>query len=115
MHKKKLRPRQVQLFMPTPATLATAMYYTGKDPHTKKPVYVARGAKERSRQRALLFYWKREEWPHVREALNSWGRQDLIGKGDQYLVPPGSAYGVWQKGGTSKPKSQNAKRTRPRR
>jgi uncharacterized radical SAM protein YgiQ len=105
MQKKKLRPRQVQLFMPTPATLATAMYYTGKDPHTKKPVYVARGAKERSRQRALLFYWKREEWPHVREALNSWGRQDLIGKGAEYLVPPGTAYGAWQKGGTAKPRA----------
>jgi hypothetical protein len=43
-----------------------------------------------------LFYWKKEEWPHVREALTSWGRTDLIGKGPDFLVPPGSAYGAWK-------------------
>ena len=51
---------------------------------------------ERSRQRALLFYWKREEWPHVREALIRWGRQDLIGRSPEHLVPPGPSYGAWK-------------------
>jgi hypothetical protein len=83
------------MFMPTPATLATAMYVSGKDPYTKKPVFVAKGERERSRQRALLFYWKREEWPHVREALRAWGRTDLIGKDAGCLVPPGPAFGAW--------------------
>ena len=91
MKKHGLRPRQVQMFMPTPATLATAMYVTGVDPFTKKPVVVARGGKERSRQRALLLYWKKEEWPHVREALIAWGRRDLISRGPSGLVPPGPA------------------------
>ena len=59
------------------------------------PVYVARGSMERSRQRALLFYWKKEEWPHVREALLTWGRPDLIGHGSQQLVPPGPSFGAW--------------------
>jgi len=73
------------------------MYVSGIDPYSKKPVFVAKGRKERSRQRALLFYWKKEEWPHVREALRAWGRPDLIGhKG---LVPPGPAYGAWSKRG----------------
>jgi len=97
MKEHRLRPRQVQMFMPTPATLATAMYVSGKDPYTKKAVYVAKGGRERSRQRALLFYWKREEWPHVREALLTWGRGDLIGRHAGALVPPGAAYGAWQK------------------
>lgn len=97
MKAKKLRPRQVQMFMPTPGTLATAMYVSGRDPHTNKSVYVARGRKERSRQRALLFYWKREEAPHVREALIAWGRRDLIGRGPQALVAPGPAFGAWQR------------------
>ena len=97
MKEHRLRPRQVQMFMPTPATLATAMYVSGKDPYTKQPVYVAKGGRERSRQRALLFYWKREEWPHVREALHTWGRADLIGRHAGALVPPGAAYGAWQK------------------
>ena len=96
MKAHKLRPRQVQMFMPTPATLATAMFVSGFDPYTKKPVYVARGFKERSRQRALLFYWKREEHPHVREALRAWGRVDLIGHGPECLVPPGPAFGAWE-------------------
>jgi uncharacterized radical SAM protein YgiQ len=96
MKKSGLRPRQVQMFMPTPATIATAMYVSGEDPYTKNKVFVARGDRERSRQRALLFYWKKEEWPHVREALTSWGRTDLIGKGPNFLVPPGSAYGAWK-------------------
>ena len=95
MKKYKLRPRQVQMFMPTPSTISTATWYTGVDPYTKEPVYVAKGGRERSRQRALLFYWKKEEWPHVREALNAWRRSDLIGRHKAALVPPGPAYGAW--------------------
>lgn len=95
MKEQKLRPRQVQLFIPTPATLATAMYVSGHDPQTDQPVFVAKGDRERSRQRALLFYWKKEEWPHVREALRAWGRTDLIGRGPHHLVPPGPAHGAW--------------------
>lgn len=94
-----LRPRQVQMFMPTPATLATAAWYSGVDPMTHEPVTVARGGRERSRQRALLFYWKREEWPHVREALVHWGRADLIGRHPGALVPPGPAHGAWSRRG----------------
>ncbi len=97
MKEHSLRPRQVQMFMPTPSTLATAMYLTGKHPQTNEEVIVAKGDRERSRQRALLFYWKKEEWPHVREALMAWGRPDLIGRAPSCLVPPGPAYGAWTK------------------
>ena len=57
---------------------------------------IRKGNKARSRQRALLFYWKKEEWPHVREALTRWRRTDLIGRGPDYLVPPGPAFGAWR-------------------
>jgi len=97
MKEHGLRPRQVQMFMPTPGTIATSIFVTGVDPYSKSPVFVARGRKERSRQRALLFYWKKEEWPHVREALRSWGRMDLIGRGSEHLVPPGPTYAAWQR------------------
>jgi uncharacterized radical SAM protein YgiQ len=93
-----LRCRQVQTFMPTPGTISTAMYVSGVDPYSKVPVYVARGHKERSRQRAMLFWWKREEWPAIREALQTWRRPDLIGDGPQCLVPPGPARGGWIRG-----------------
>ncbi len=96
MKKHGLRPRQVQMFMPTPATIATAIFVSGVDPYTKEKIFVARGGRERSRQRALLFYWRQEEWPHVREALTAWRRTDLIGKRKDSLVPPGPAYGAWR-------------------
>ncbi len=95
MKKHRLQCRQVQMFMPTPGTISTAMYVSGVDPYTKEPVHVARGHKERSRQRSMLFWWKREEWPAIREALQAWGRTDLIGNGPDCLVPPGPARGAW--------------------
>jgi len=96
MKEHGLRPRQVQMFIPTPGTISTATFFTGIDPFTGKAIYTAKGSRERSRQRALLFYWKREEWPHVREALKAWRRPDLIGRGKGFLVPPGPSFGSWQ-------------------
>lgn len=82
------RPRQVQDFIPTPMSIASAMYYTGIDPLTGEEVYVARGLREKKLQKALLLYWNREQWPMVREALVEAGRTDLIGHGPDALVPP---------------------------
>ncbi len=90
-----LQCRQVQMFMPTPGTLSTAMYVSGFDPHSKDAVPVARGHKERARQRSLMFWWKQDEWPAIREALIAWHRQDLIGHGPDALVPPGPSRGSW--------------------
>ena len=47
-------PEQTQDFYPTPGTMSTVMYHTGLDPRTMKPVYVAKGSKERKMQRVLL-------------------------------------------------------------
>lgn len=90
-----LKPRQAQVFLPTPGTLATAMYVSGRDPRTGQEVAVPRGVRERSRHRALLYWWKREEAPAVREALLAWGRGDLIGHRTSCLVPPGPVRGGW--------------------
>lgn len=98
MKKHHLRCRQVQMFIPTPGSISTAMYYSGVDPYTKEALPVARGAQERARQRALMFWWKEEEAPAVREALIAWGRRDLIGTGGECLVGPGPARGGWRQG-----------------
>jgi len=82
------RPRQVQDFIPTPMSIASAMYWTGIDPLTNEPVYVARGLREKKLQKALLLYWNRDQWPLAREALTQAGRIDLIGHGPGALVPP---------------------------
>lgn len=50
----KLTPEQVQIFTPTPSTWSTAMYYTGLDPMTGKPLHVARNYRERTEQKACL-------------------------------------------------------------
>ncbi|MDR1679420.1 MAG: YgiQ family radical SAM protein [Prevotellaceae bacterium] len=49
------RLEQVQDFTPTPMTLATAMYYTGLNPYTLQPVFVARGRQEKLRQKEFFF------------------------------------------------------------
>jgi uncharacterized radical SAM protein YgiQ len=46
-------PRQVQCFVPTPGTVATAMFYCGRDPDGN-PIYVARTDRERLRQHHIL-------------------------------------------------------------
>jgi uncharacterized radical SAM protein YgiQ len=81
------RPDQVQDFIPAPFDIATALYYTGRDPFTGKEVYVAKGLRDRKMQRALMQFFKPENWFTVREALIQAGRQDLIGSGCDCLIP----------------------------
>jgi hypothetical protein len=81
------RPDQVQDFIPAPFDVATAMYYTGIDPFTKKPVYVAQHLRDRKLQRALMQFFKPENYFEVRRALEQAGRQDLIGAGCDSLIP----------------------------
>ena len=81
------KPDAVQDFIPAPLDVATTMYYTGLDPFTKKPVYIAKAMKERKMQRALMQFFKPENYFEVREALRSVGRTDLIGDGCDSLIP----------------------------
>jgi uncharacterized radical SAM protein YgiQ len=81
------RPDQVQDFIPAPFDVATAMYYTGIDPFTKKPVYVAQHLRDRKLQRALMQFFKPENYFEVREALQKAKRTDLIGDGCDCLIP----------------------------
>ncbi|HVJ81604.1 MAG TPA: YgiQ family radical SAM protein, partial [Planctomycetia bacterium] len=69
------KPDQVQDFIPAPLDVATSMYYTGLDPFSKKPVVIAKQLKDRRFQRALLQYFKPENYFEVRSALLEAGRQ----------------------------------------
>ncbi|MBE6601700.1 MAG: YgiQ family radical SAM protein [Ruminococcaceae bacterium] len=84
-------PEQVQDYYPTPGTASTVMYYTGINPLTMKPVYVATDYHEKQLQRALLQYNKPQNAALVREALLRAGRSDLIGYGKDCLVRPAGA------------------------
>ncbi|MBO5449442.1 MAG: YgiQ family radical SAM protein [Ruminococcus sp.] len=87
-----IRPEQVQDFYPTPGTISTCMFYTGLDPYTLEPVYVAKKPEEKAMQRVLLQYYKPENRRKVIEALERAGRRDLIGTGEGKLVPPDGGY-----------------------
>jgi len=54
------RPEQVQDFTPTPMTLATTMFYTGINPYTMQPIYVARTKEEKQKQNSYFFWWKKK-------------------------------------------------------
>jgi hypothetical protein len=81
------RPRQVQDFIPAPMDIATCMYWTGLDPMTMQPVETVKKLKDREVQRALMQYFKPENWFVVHKALVEAGRKDLIGDGPQCLIP----------------------------
>ena len=81
------KPDQVQDFIPAPFDVATAMYYTGIDPFTKEPVYIAKQLKDRKLQRALMQFFKPANYFEVREALRQTNRQELIGSGCDCLIP----------------------------
>ncbi len=80
-------PDQVQDFIPSPFDVAACMYHTGYDPMTMRPVKTARALRDRRMQRALLQFFKPENWFDVHAALVKAGRTDLIGSGCDCLIP----------------------------
>ncbi len=51
----RLKTEQVQDFTPTPMTLASVMFHTGRNPYTGQKLYVARNPKEKKRQKEYFF------------------------------------------------------------
>jgi uncharacterized radical SAM protein YgiQ len=93
LKQNKFRPDQVQTFYPSPMALATAMYHSGRNPlkklHYKSDkLFIAKKLEQRRLQKAFLRYHDAANWPMLREALQRMGRSDLIGSGEQHLVPP---------------------------
>jgi len=111
-------PEQVQDFYPTPGTLSTCMYYTGKDPRDGKSVYVPKSPHEKAMQRALIQYKNPKNYDLVREALFKAGRADLIGFDKHCLIKPrkisGSKTSNFQKK-EIKPRGNTKNKSKPRR
>jgi len=87
---------QVQTFLPSPMSLATAMYHGGVNPlrpvrrEGSEAVFSAKGLRQRRLHKAFLRYHDPENWPLLRDALKAMGRADLIGPGEHQLVPFGN-------------------------
>lgn len=108
-------PEQVQDFIPTPGSLATAMYYSGLDPMTMRAVHVPRDSREKALQRALLQYRNPKNYDLVREALERTGRKDLIGFGPLCLIRPrpGEVLAGAERGGRRKRRPSSSRGAGP--
>ena len=74
------RLEQVQDFTPTPMTLATEIYYSGYDPYSLKPVFVAKTKQEKLDQQRFFFWYKPENRQYVKNALRKIGKALWIDK-----------------------------------
>jgi len=88
----KFKPDQVQTFYPSPMALATAMYYSERNPLAKvryksEKLKVVKDIDQRRLQKAFLRYHDEKNWPILRDALQDMGRSDLIGNSSQHLIP----------------------------
>jgi uncharacterized radical SAM protein YgiQ len=80
LKRHQLKVEQVQEFTPTPGSLSTCIWHTGRDPFTGASVYVPRSPRERRLQKALLLWHLPEHRADVKEALRLCGRTDLAGE-----------------------------------
>jgi len=87
---------QVQAFLPSPMSTASAMYRSGRNPLKKisrtqakysENVFIPRRKKQRDLHKAFLRYHDPKNWAILREALKEMGRSDLIGNAEHQLIP----------------------------
>ncbi|MBT4669268.1 MAG: YgiQ family radical SAM protein [Candidatus Ruthia sp.] len=97
LKRNDFKPDQVQAFMPTPLAIASAMYHTELNPLKKitrhsESVKTPRSGQQRKLHKAFLRYHDPKNWDVLRRALKQMGRSDLIGNGEECLIPyPGSS------------------------
>jgi uncharacterized radical SAM protein YgiQ len=110
---KNFQPDQVQTFYPSPMSLATAMYYSERNPLQKvryksEKLSVCKELKQRRLQNAFLRVHDEKNWPMLRQALHKLGRSDLIGDSERHLVPAaGQKHGQKPRQGAGKKKKNN--------
>ena len=92
LKKNNFQVDQVQTFYPSPMSLATAMYFSERNPlkklsykSTKLPI--PRGLDQRRLQKALLRYHDPAGWPMIRQALKDMRKSHLIGDSASALIP----------------------------
>ncbi|WP_348650921.1 YgiQ family radical SAM protein [Parendozoicomonas sp. Alg238-R29] len=92
LKKNGFRVDQVQTFYPSPMSLATAMYHSGRNPLKKLSykdgrLFIPREMNQRRLHKAFLRNHDTRHHDTIREALRTMGREDLIGDKPHQLVP----------------------------
>ena len=92
LKRNHFKPDQVQAFIPTPMAIASAMYHSELNPLKKitrnaESVKTPRSGQQRKLHKAFLRYHDPKNWDVLRQALKQMGRSDLIGNGEEHLVP----------------------------
>jgi len=77
LKRQRLRVEQVQDFTPTPGSLSTCIYYTGRDPFSGIKIHIPRSPIERRLQKALLLCHLPESKADILEALRRCQRKDV--------------------------------------
>jgi radical SAM superfamily enzyme YgiQ (UPF0313 family) len=101
LKRNDFKPDQVQAFIPTPLAIASAMYHTELNPLKKitrqsESVKTPRSGQQRKLHKAFLRYHDPENWSVLQKALKRMGRSDLIGSGEECLVPYSKPVGALQ-------------------
>jgi hypothetical protein len=107
LKENKFKLDQVQNFYPSPMATATTMYHTEVNSLRKvtkdsEDVPSAKGEIHRRLHKAMLRYHDPKNFAQIRDALVKMGREDLIGRGPQHLVPPETANEKRQKAARGK-------------
>ena len=76
LKKNNIKLTQIQEFTPTPMSISTLMYFTGKDLQGNE-IYVAKG-REVKLQKALVQWFKPENKKYIIEALKRIGRENML-------------------------------------
>ena len=92
LKRNHFKPDQVQAFIPTPLAIASAMYHSELNPLKKitrksEAVKTPRSGQQRKLHKAFLRYHDPKNWDVLRQALKQMGRSDLIGNGEEHLIP----------------------------
>jgi uncharacterized radical SAM protein YgiQ len=113
LKKNDFKLDQVQTFYPSPMAMATAMYHSEKNPLKKvryksEKLFVPKELEQRRLQKAFLRYHDPKNWDVLRAALKEMNKAELIGDGDNQLIPaPENARTNYQNKNRSKTKRRN--------
>ncbi len=91
LKQNNFRTDQVQAFLPSPMSIATAMWHSGFSPlkglKNRPKLATVKEEKIRRLHKAFLRYHAPENWELLNKTLKKMGRADLIGSAKKCLIP----------------------------